>query len=158
MDYVEIFDKISELKLDYNYDINAGGCGCFAAIVVEIFPDLKIFYKYPETYNIERNIPSSCSHVILSDGKNYYDSNGIYELRTKSVCRVSLDYLKKSLEVAHWNNEFDRRNLPIIIEKIHKAVGKYAAKKPNRIRITLSERFKFSLRTLNRRVALRFAK
>jgi hypothetical protein len=124
--YNKVFEMIAEAKLPKNYDVNSGGCGWFARAIKKKLPELQIVYVADDQSDLERyqkRTPASCSHVVLSDGRMYYDARGVHAKRTfRPECtyrfEVDLPFLEKSLEVDHlWNWMFDRGNIKIV-EKI----------------------------------------
>jgi len=123
LDFGTVFSEIADLKLSFKYDINKGGCGWFAYLMVKQFPHLKIYYKYPDDWAaLKKGRGSACTHVLVYDGENYYDSDGEQDLSSLSkdnIVEVSLEYLYKSLHTKNvWNTMFSVDKVPTIEEKI----------------------------------------
>jgi len=126
--YDKVFRTIAKLDLQ-EYSINQGGCGWFAYLVALHFPELRIYYKHPDDIkNLKKGNGTGCTHVLVSpDGKKFYDSNGLqdvsYIYAKSSLVKVTLEYLKISLETKNvWNTTFDKDKISIIEKKIKKVI------------------------------------
>ena len=122
-----VFDNVAQLKLSSKYKINSGGCGWFAYFLAKQFPNLKIYYQHPDDIRaLKKGQGSACNHVLLWDGKRYYDSNGVYTgyINKGELVEVSIAYLRKSLKTNNvWNTTFDTNKVEIIEKKILKVVN-----------------------------------
>ena len=118
----KVFDELAKLRLSDKYSVNLGGCGWFAYLVAKHFPGLKIYYKYPDDWQAVKSgrRGSACSHVIIFDGKKYWDSDGQHFVgNPKALHEVSLKYLEKSVNTKGiWNTVFKVSNVPEIEQKI----------------------------------------
>jgi len=116
--------------------INSGGCAILAhaayAYIKHKHPRMKdyeivyLYQSYETSYveQLEKDIPTTCSHAVLRIGNKYYDSD---ETVTKSylikqdlhVIPVTEDLVLASLKCSGWNRRFNRQyNVPIIIDTL----------------------------------------
>lgn len=108
------FRAIKNLKLNEEFEVNYGGCGCFALLIIEIFKKRKIKQLEIIYYDTLSKIPN---HVFLSDGEYYYDCDGVHEIEhikgstqivTEKNLRHSLTLIREKVS---WNRIFNRGNM-----------------------------------------------
>ena len=124
--YKKLFSKIKNLKLQELFCVNAGGCGCFAMMMIEIFKSIEIDPPEIIYCNPNRYAPN---HVMLTDGKYCYDSEGVYkkeviESRYSVLETETEENLQKDIDMeGHWNDRFDRRDLDKIKGLVVEAIA-----------------------------------
>jgi len=124
----KFFIDVEVSNIEDKYDIHSGGCGCFAMLVLKFFPHLDVVFCSPILKYMEDKIPHAPRHIVLTDGKFYYDAEGIHTKnkllsRYDKIEKVSKKYLKESvLTASNWNNGFKRNDLPKIEKFLEKCI------------------------------------
>jgi len=123
---VSTFEKTD---MNDNLYINNGGCGCFALELLKLYPKLKPMYmsdhRREQGEKILNNDYHAPSHVMLTDGVVFYDSEGIHslnkvELKYQFINEVSKRFLQKSVSQAvNWNSCFERECVPRIADELY---------------------------------------
>jgi hypothetical protein len=121
-----LFDKIKKLNLHDMFYINAGGCGAFALMVMEIFKNVRVRRPLEVVY-CDLNEPYAPYHIMLTDGEYYYDSDGQHTHRQvrrefEEFVIASEEELKELVDDPdNWNDDFNRNDIDEIKELVERA-------------------------------------